>query len=435
MNFSEKCRRCSVIVNGGSGVLFQPMTEEYSYVLTARHNLYNDTNQDSYTQPKNIEDIKITLHDGSEKNIVKKYEHNSLDIAILKINKIEIESPLKQFNEVKNGDAYKFYGYPAIRRQNHRVEDRIQYFDLTVGEVLKPKIVSKNEEYFEKMSIDGCSGGGVFKEDGDNYYLVGIECRMDAQSTSEENNTRLRFIFIEAFDEIVEQNQNELEPLYPPYMNDFNLLVDNIFFLTGMENAEKKLIQERLKLIAQNLSKKLKPIDIRNKFDKELLIEGLDINEFSNKELWSMYLEFLIISIFLDSYSPLSTEAIEDIYKKRKFVFAKASDWIDLKEKILTSNLSRVNKNGNVIICCDGDRTPTKVEIKSNTLINVANAILPEDMRVDSSIGKIHEDLKFRHIHIVQKQMIDDYDNGVYNHATAANIEGIIKDEINKAFN
>jgi len=427
MSFFEQCKQCSVRLDGGSGVLFQPMTEDYTYILTAKHNLYNESEE------KSIDDIKYILYGEDEpKNILKKYEHSTLDIAILKIEKIDSESPYKEFEQPNNGDIFKFYGYPKNRRDE---TEKIKYFDLKVGDIRFSEIVADNESYYNQDDVIGCSGGGVFKEDGDNFYLVGIECRMDAQSTSEENNTRLRFIFIEAFDEIIENNRSELEPLYPPYMNDFTLLIGNIFFLTGMEETETRLIQERLKFIAQNLSKKLKPIDIKTKFDKELLIEGLDINEFSNKELWSMYLEFLVISIFIDSCSPISIEAIEDIYKKRKFVFAKASNWIDLKEKILTSNLSGVNKNGNVIICCDGDRTPTRLEIKSKSLVSIANAILPENMRVDSSIGKIHEDLKFRHIHIVQKQMIDDYDEGVYDSATATNIEGIIKNEINKAFN
>jgi len=73
--------------------------------------------------------------------------------------------------------------------------------------------------------------------------------------------------------------------------------------------------------------------------------------------------------------------------------------------------------------------------MRSKSLTNIANAILPENMRVDTSVGKVHEDLKFKHIHIVQKQMIDDYDKGAYDDATATNIEGIIKNEINKAFN
>lgn len=428
MSFFEQCKKCSVQVNGGSGVLFQPMTEEYTYILTAKHNLYDGLVE------KSISDIKYILYGENEaKNILEKYEHLTLDIAILKIKKREIESPYKEFKQPNDGDIFKFYGYPENRRKE---TEKIKYFNLNVGDIDGFDITASNQEYFPQNDIDGCSGGGVFKQDGDNFYLVGIEHSMDAQSEEEvKNNIRLKYININAFDDIIEQNSTKLEPLYPPYMSDFNLLIDNIFLLTGMDEYEKRLIQDRLKIIAQQLSKDIKPINIRSKFDKELLIEGLDINEFTNKELWSMYLEFLIISIFIDSYSSISTKEIEDIYKKRKFVFAKANNWIDLKEKILTSNLSRINRNGNVIICCDGDRTPSRLEIKSKSLISVANAILPENMRVDSSIGKIHEDLKFRHIHIVQKQMIDDYDEGVYDNATATNIEGIIRDEIIKAFN
>jgi hypothetical protein len=422
------------MVDGGSGVLFQPMTEEYSYVLTARHNLYNDTDQDSYTQPKDREDIKITLHDGSEKNIVKNYEHDSLDIAVLKIDKIEIESPIKQFNEVKNGDAYKFYGYPEIRRQNQKVEDRIQYFDLTVGEVLKTQIVSKNEEYFEKKSIDGCSGGGVFKEDGDNFYLVGIECRMDAQSKLEEDNKRLRFVFIEVFDEIIKKNPSELEPLYPPYMNDFNLLIDNIFLLNNMEEKEKNIIQDRLRHIATNLSKKLKPIDIKNTFS--LLESYHDKNNYINRELWSMYLEFIIISVFIDSSSPINTIGLDEINRKRKFLFMKAKDWKYDKQTILTSDFTSLGNNGLVIVCCDGDRTPTSCTLSSETLTNVGNGIMSEKFNIARGIESPHKNFKFKHVHLAQKQMIDDCDANpsIFNGATANNIERIIQDEINKAF-
>ncbi len=433
MNFFDQCKQCSVIVDNGSGVLFQPMTEEYSYILTAKHNLYNDAKQGSYKEPKDKDDIKITFCDGNDKQIIDKYEHDSLDIAILKIDKIEFESPYKEFIQPNNGYEFKFYGYPEKRRNE---TEKISYFDLNIGDITGFEITASNKEYFPKEYINGCSGGGVFKQDGDNFYLVGIEYRMDAQSEEEvEQNVRVKYIDIKAFDEIIEQDKSELTPLYPPYMKDFNLLIENIFLLIGMENHEKKLIQDRLKLIATNLSKNLNPIVIKNKFENELLVRGLSINEFSNKELWSMYLEFLVISVFLDSSTPISIEAVENIYKKRKVLFVKASNWIDLKEQILTSNLYRLNKDGDVIICCDGDRTPTRLELKGKSLVSIANAIMPEDMRIDSSIGKIDKDLKFKHIHIVQNQMINDYDDGVYDSATATNIEGIIKDEINKAFN
>ena len=42
MTFFERCRNFTVKVNGGSGVIFQPMTDDYSYILTAKHTLYSD---------------------------------------------------------------------------------------------------------------------------------------------------------------------------------------------------------------------------------------------------------------------------------------------------------------------------------------------------------------------------------------------------------
>lgn len=409
MNFSEKCRQCTVIVNGGSGVLFQPMTEEYSYVLTAKHNLYNDTTQGSYTQPKNIEDIKITLHDGSEKNIVKKYEHYSLDIAILKIDKVKIESPLKQFNELKDLDAYKFYGYPETRRRELKVEDRIQFFDLVVGEITNFKIVSRNIEHFQQQSIVGCSGGGVFKEDGDNFYLVGIECRMDAQSTTEENNTRLRFIFIEAFDEIIEQNPSELEPIYPPYMNDFNLLVEHIFLLTGLMIEKEKVTNFLKSIVDTQVKDTVVPKQIFDKYNIGLLTKEEYKNELTNKELWTRYLEFLVISYLVDSQS-ITIDQIDIIYKKRKFLFAKTNDWTTLVKELLSYDIKSLEKNGTVCIACDGDKRPDICEIPS-MLVNRVNEVPPVKMQINRAISSPSEDLNIQHIHNFQKRILENQGN------------------------
>jgi hypothetical protein len=209
MNFFEQCKQCSVMLDGGSGVLFQPMTEDYTYILTAKHNLYNES------EAKSINDMKyIRYRELESKNILEKYEHSTLDIAILKIEKIDFESPYKEFEQPNNRDIFKFYGYPKDRRDK---TEKIKYFDLKVGDKDGFEITASNQEYFPQSYIVGCSGGGVFKQDGDNFYLVGIEHSMDAQSEDElKHNVSLKYININAFDEIVAQFEDELEPLYPP---------------------------------------------------------------------------------------------------------------------------------------------------------------------------------------------------------------------------
>lgn len=415
MSFSEKCRQCSVMVDGGSGVLFQPMTEEYSYVLTAKHNLYNDTTYGSYEQSKCIENIRVGE---SQCTILGRFEHNNLDIAILKICKVDFKTPLKHFDKIKRGNNYAFYGYPHNLRN---VEDKLKCFNLQVVEVLQQEIRVDNLNHYTQNDISGCSGGGVFNENEDEFFLVGVECRMDAQSGSEENNTRLRFIYIAAFDEIIEQNSSELAPLYPPYMNDFNLLVDNIYLLNDYE-AKRKLVRDRIKYFAKTYVTEVTPITIHNEFKNELLINGFDVNHITNSELWQMYLEFILLSILVDSKECLSLEKIKEIYKKRKILFAKSERWIELKENILKSDLRGLQENSTVFIACIGDRRPNKVDI-SSTITDVSQAPQPEEMRIDQHIDYT-VDIKYKHIYAIEKILLDS--ESEFDSATNINIDGIL---------
>lgn len=196
MSFFEKCRQTTLIVEDGSGVLLQPMTESYSYILTAKHNLYNDTDFGSYLDPKNIAHINITFYDGirldndSEIDILKKFEHESLDIAILKIRKRDFITSYRNSNIINDSDVFKFYGYPANKRMCSNVEDRISFFDITVGDEIigNKEIIVQNFFGFRQEDILGCSGGGVFKEFNNEFLLIGIEYRMDANSNLERNN-------------------------------------------------------------------------------------------------------------------------------------------------------------------------------------------------------------------------------------------------------
>ncbi len=214
MSFSKKCRHCSVKVEKGTGVLVSPNTEEYSYILTAKHNLYYDYENKKCTEPK--DSIKLVAYDESIKlSLLKIYELDECnrDIAILKIEKVDIYSPKIFLNKIKIGDEVFLYGYPENRRKDkYTKEEQTPVLKL---EVLDPQetneIIVKNDEYYEKKDINGYSGGGVFKNINDESYLVGIEFRMDFNDKSkEQNNTRLRFFSIKAFDEIVDKYNDEL---------------------------------------------------------------------------------------------------------------------------------------------------------------------------------------------------------------------------------
>lgn len=284
------------------------------------------------------------------------------------------------------------------------------------------QIVADNEHYYDQNDVAGCSGGGVFKQAGNNFYLVGIECRMDAESALEENNMRLRFIFIEAFDEIIKEN--ELTPLYPPYMGDFNSISEHVFLLNDYEE-KRDFVRNRLKYLAKTYSKELTPVVIKNEFESELFINGFDINNITDSELWQMYLEFILLSIIIESKENITIDKIKEIYKKRKILFAKADRWVDLKEEIVKSNLLGLQKNGTVFIACNGDRRPNKVQLSSNSIINIAQPPQLEEMRIDQGID-YSVDIKYKHIYAIEKLLLDSEDK--FSSATGSDIDEILKE-------
>ena len=92
MSFFDNCKNLTVMVGGGSGVLFQP-SEKYSYVLTAKHNLRDN--------------LSILKYDRTNLTIQKCYEHKTLDIAIIKIDKTERGRILK-YEKVNNFLIFSF---------------------------------------------------------------------------------------------------------------------------------------------------------------------------------------------------------------------------------------------------------------------------------------------------------------------------------------
>lgn len=409
MSLPEKCRKCSVKVGEGSGVLFQPMTEQYSYILTAKHNLYDDDNNDQaiyhYTQPKDLSDIEI-------KHIVNimilnKFEHSSLDIAILKINKIDFDSPVRYIKHPVIRDKYLLYGYPSLRNDGNEEQNLsrdIMPFDITVIDIVDNYVVVQNSEDYDQNDIMGCSGGGVFTDVDDGFYLVGVENEMD--SSSQEHNRRFRFIQIEKFDEIIEQNLSELVPLYPPYMNDFNHLIEDDIFLLPNLMMEKEKVTNILKDIATSqISNNITPKQIFDQYGTKLLTKNEYINELTNKCIWTAYLEFLVINHLVDSTS-ISLQHIDVIYKKRKFLFAKTANWTDLIKEIFLYDIKSLEAGGIVCIACDIDKTPTMSEIPTE-LVKRINVVPSPRMNVNQALENPVDNLKVQHIFNFQKKIID----------------------------
>jgi len=205
MNFFDKCKYLTVIVGDGSGVIFQP-SENYSYILTAKHNLKDN--------------LSIITYDGDNLNIQKCYKHEILDIAIIKVEKIDSPEILIQKEKPEYLKKYKIYGYPVTRRKNDK-EDKILDYDLeiTSNSNKNYNIDVRNADSSPYEEVVGFSGGGLFNAENTNeniVYLAGIECKMTNEGDEDEKEThnRLRFISINAFDEIIKKYSDELVEIY-----------------------------------------------------------------------------------------------------------------------------------------------------------------------------------------------------------------------------
>ena len=170
-----------VIVNNGSGCIFQPMDNSYSYVLTAKHNITTADNK--ITQ---LTRFKLNNNSWDEieipfENLVENenYFHNyERDLAIIKVGKIhDLECIIRIDDIEEERMGYLLVGYPETRRNAnpdkkdnwYRCDENVTIQGLRAHQLREGKVPG-NPGHEE---IVGHSGGGILKISGD--YISGIQ--------------------------------------------------------------------------------------------------------------------------------------------------------------------------------------------------------------------------------------------------------------------
>lgn len=314
MSFHDRCKQFIIKVNGGSGVIVQPMTNDYSYILTAKHTLYKDT-----------ETMEIPIENHILKGIttklefIKEYKHDTLDIAILKIKKVDVETPLKEFKElVQDGCEYKFYGYPNYKEEEKKESplcEKIENYTLKFDKKSDHLIIFNNPNFQSKKEIEGASGGGIFKEvsdDNEPIFLSAIEIEMNEPESSTASHKRINAIDIKAFDEIIESNKEELEYILSPKLLSFKFFEERL--LNKFDESIVQLLKDELELID---TKKIAPFEIVENIKEKLFYPFC--YKYQEKvhyeELWEGWLLYLVlVNIYLDG--DLKKENISDLGKK-----------------------------------------------------------------------------------------------------------------------
>jgi len=403
----DQMKEHTVIVCDGSGVLIQPMSEDYSYILTAKHVLWECENErehsciakcicNKYLQPA---DIKVEKYSGESINIVDRIVDDVHDIAILKTDRVWDSTLVRSIDDIERNQTTYILGYPETRRDAVG-ESRIFEYEGTIGrvqdEIFSVNIVSKPGH----DQVRGASGGGCYTCIDGDIFLCAIEIKMEG-NVFQEFHGRVECVPLSVFDQLILRNTEFYTQILPPYLNCFSRIIRRAFQFQGLSIPEsteflKKLLHE---FAEKNLSTLQKPLEVYEYYRNSLLIRNAPVDDVLHIKLWIAFLEFIIICSIVDEEQTIDFSYVQKSSTKRKFLFSATKDnWFFLLNDIYTSNLRGLAKNGVIIVSTgkyEGKHTPSPKALES-VIANIGR-FNHAHIQIDSPLKNPVRDFKLQH--------------------------------------
>jgi len=409
----EELRRYIVIINGGSGVIYQASDIDHTYILTAKHviekagNMVNqlfryEFDGDTWIA-KNIPfDIKVGEN---------YFADEQADIAILKIARLDGFDQLFRTAGDTERTGYLLAGYPLKRRgQNTTVDLSNSY---RVNEPVTLQTVKNNHLREANVAgnpnideINGQSGGaiGIIKDD--VFFLVGIQSQM--VEAINESLGAVEFCPVSTFDQLVKAHPDKLSPLYPAFMGCFShlkecvLKLDAGFFETNVAYTRNYLQDMTTHIVASALT----PAVVKEHFQARLLINNQRENLLDQKALWIAWLEFLIILRFIRQEEVLP-ENIEEMFYEYRLIFSGTKeDWAKDMSNIVKSDFKGLKKGGKIIVATDS--VPIQSIIPTSFIDDIVRAREPlkSQMQIDEGFAHPLASYQLIHLHAFQEHGI-----------------------------
>lgn len=350
-------KKYTIILGGGSGILFQPLDETKTYILSAKHVFYkkeaNDTGPDTEVL---VSSIDYTFSDKQEDSIscdIKKgenyFEHGDTDAAILVLEKnlgfdqIFIDENCDAFDEcLLCGFPSKIDDNKNDRYSNHRINRKI---DTTNNGYFR---LETNFGNLNHDDIKGFSGGGVLRLSDGVINIIGVQ----SSTITDYANGQIDIVPINKFIEIVQQN--DLSEMIPSFLTSFNFLKDKAFDISAgildenISYTRKFLKEKTLGVINSDIT----PIFIKNLFKERLIINeegGIKLNE---ELIYITWLEFLTL-INIAKEVACNQNDLEAVFSMTRLLYKNThEDWQsdDFLGDCLSSNYLGLNENGTVFI-------------------------------------------------------------------------------------
>lgn len=270
----------------GSGILYQ-YDDENGYVITAKHCVYNTDTQSMYLNLEFIDYNKDVLEVAGIPNYSK---DSDLDLATIKV-KIKKKYPSLLIMEPKNNQNIVLFGYPEHMKENNDgtpIRGRTTQID-------KPnifKIVMDNELFSsyntEYDNTRGYSGSGVYVEDGERCYLIGMVTTLE----SDGKHGIIKGIHIDKISSFFEKEHGIT--LLPSCLVDFsehlNTIISSIEKIDGQTNKLVYLIQECYEKQFADITPKI----IHGYLNEYLIHPYQKTFDYTNRLLWIGWLEILL---------------------------------------------------------------------------------------------------------------------------------------------
>jgi hypothetical protein len=395
--------RFTVKVEGGSGCLFQPLDDGYSYVLTAKH-VVSGNNQPSIIR-QTLNDNGTLVNETLEIIGTPFFHQDEIkDAAIIKVQKTDgIDSLLRDDLTSENREGYYLCGHPKSRVDNAFSwrENKISIENRKENGYVEGELT----RVANRQEVIGQSGGGIIKIEKSCFLLAGIQKKMAAPDVNETLG-RVDFMPLSFFDEIINENQADLSALFPPYIGSFERLLNDIFPLPNLE-YKRSLIQNELKKIAKELCADFSPKAILDIFKDEFLVKGTEKSINIHKQLWSSFLELLTYNQ-LHSEKKLTIDSLKELHKKRKLFIVDTDRWTKKINEIYSSDLSDIEIGGSIVVCATDEKITTRVEYTKEELKliipDISNPIDPNN--ISSTVKNPFEDLRLMNIFKFQDSII-----------------------------
>lgn len=349
MIVSEIVRSCCVKVNGGSGVLVNAMTQEYSYVLTAAHVI--PENQDDLAV-HDYQGKKLTVLDILPQNLPSpeqiESERQRYDFAIIKVDYQEhIVQKCLPASDLKNCASLTLVGFPATERCSL---DPIKEYTGHKISVANELVMMFLDGIPGTTTIRGMSGGGVYHVQDEKPLLIGVEFQMDG-TQAEQQYGRAQCHSLAKYEKLIAECSSA--PMIPAYLECFSNMRDKIFSFNVYDLNNVSALKQELEdaadyLIAKHL---LPPYKVMEQYHADLLVDPKNIDELKTYELWVAYLEFLVISVLIDQSEVADDAYLKGLERKRRLIYtSNSTNWISRLEDLLKTARRLLDKDGTLIV-------------------------------------------------------------------------------------